>query len=170
MPKFTMELTRESRSKLGRIKKNALRNAREAKYARNAAYNAGRQMRRQFAKTVRTWDHNVVFKLNISGQIGSNVIFYTISTTDQIWHWLDKGTEIRFAKPKNDETFTPKTFPTVFNSFPGTGKMVRSKEPRPGIIPRNWSSDKRTRDIAKVLLESAFNYQMKKFKREMRGE
>ena len=176
MPGFALRVERTSQTKFGRIVSNTFKTASEAQYARRAAHNAGRQTRRVFENTTRTWDHNVQFKLRITGRIGTNFIAYEIQTSDEIWHYLDSGTSVRFYRSNPEDPYISKTTPGVFASGPGGGSMIWSADaaggviPRAGIEPRHWSTDKRMRRAATIALKAQLDFQMSKVRRIMRGE
>ncbi len=177
MPGFALVMDRTSKSKLGRVQANVFKTAREAKYARAAATNAGRQTRRVFQNTTKTWEHNVEFKLRITGRIGTNFIAYEIQTNDEIWHWLDKGTHTRFKASNPEDPYISKTVTGgVFNSYPGQGEMIWSKDEdgnlsvMNGIEARKWSTDKRMRRAAKIALKAQLDWQMSRLRRSLRGE
>ncbi len=166
---FYVKMERTSYSKLGRIKKKTLRNAREAKLARAAAYNSGRRMRRLFEKTTATWNHKVEFKLRVSAKIGDNVVIYGITTTDEIWHWIDQGTEFRNVMSDPDHPYKAKTWPGAFDSTAGAGRMIGSNTPRPGIEARGWSHSKKAKITAELLLRAEVGKQFRKLETELKG-
>ena len=162
MAKFKMEFEQTTLSKLGRTKAVAIKNRRESDALRRAVLNAGRVMRRQFERTVKTWDHRVTFQLKTRSRIGESTISYEISTTDRIWHFLDRGTNVRWVRPKSVAEgglgfYLPKTSPDVFNSVQGAGEMTfvantEDESPRPGIIKRGWSDSTRAHKAARSAL------------------
>lgn len=103
----------------------------------NAAKEMGNNIEQDYQTTVRTWDHKVVFK-----QKTLSTGDYTIQkvwTDDDIYRYVHDGTDVRYAVLSPD--FIPKTLPYYLGSFPGRGGVVRydSKNPRPGIIARNFT-------------------------------
>ena len=168
---FIVRMERTSLSKLKRVKANIMETARESKAARTAAYNSGRRMRRVFEATTKTWTHNVDWKLNVSATKGSNVIFYVISNTDQIWHWLDAGTTYRKVASDPRDPFISKTSPSRFFSGPCGGKLyfMRKGDSRPGITPRKGTRNKKAMMTAELLLEAEVSKQFSKLRRELEG-
>jgi hypothetical protein len=177
MPGFNVRMTRTSLSKLGRVKTQTIRAGREADYARRAAYNAGRQVRRLFERTTKTWEHPVKFNLRTTARGGTNFIAFEIQTSDEIWHWLDKGTNARYKASNPEDPYVSKTVTGgVFDSYAGSGSMIWNIDEEGnlsimnGIEPRGWSTSKRLRRAAEISLRAQFDQQMSKFRRIMRGE
>lgn len=79
----------------------------------------GGEIKKDFEKTTRTWEHNVNFRVESSGVFSMTVKIYT---TDQIYFWVNDGTNYRFiAGPVMVTTgFKPKTRPGVIDSFSGS--------------------------------------------------
>ena len=173
MPNFSIEIQRESRSKLGRIKARAIRSSREAFLFRAAARNAARQMKRQFEKTVTTWERKVVFTDHVSAVIGGSTVTYEIRTTDRIWHYLDEGTSVRYKMSNPLDPYISKTEPTVFGSTVGSGSMIWGIAesgafiPAPGIEARRWSSDPRTHKIARQIFLAQVSDKARQLAREL---
>lgn len=92
---------------------------------------------------VATWNHEVVFDVQYE-EIGGAMI-YTISTDDEVFFYLDRGTSVRYATMTPD--FLPKSKVRKLSSWPGQGgkKYVDRKRPRPGIQAREWMDELYTR-------------------------
>ena len=166
---FIMVYERTSRSKLGRIKENALKNTVETKYFRRAAYNSGRRIRTQFEKTTKTWSHDVKFKLSTTATIGSNMVGYSISTNDRVWHWLDRGTSFKMVMSNPEDPYQAKTSYGAFASYPGSGSMIPSTTPTDGIEPREWSESELMKKTAEFFFTLEINKQSLKIAKELRG-
>lgn len=89
-----------------------------------------------FAKTYRTWRHRPLFVKDIK-VVGNNIIG-EIYTFDQIYKFLDEGTDVRYAKM--DPRFRAKTKVRTIASYRGKypDPIGISNKPLPGIKPREF--------------------------------
>lgn len=94
-------------------------------------------MKRDYEKTVATWDDPPVFEQVT--QTTSPDISALVGTDDRIYGYLDRGTRVRHALMSPD--FQPKTRPGELRSYPGQGHVVfiSKKLNLPGIKARGWS-------------------------------
>lgn len=97
-------------------------------------------VKRDFQRTVTTWNHKVTFTIGkrfSRGSRGSEAEYgFTVTTDDEIWGWLNEGTARRKVRMSDD--FAPKTTPNVFGSEEGQGGVAGWAE-MPGIEARNWT-------------------------------
>jgi hypothetical protein len=141
--------------------------------------------KRMFEHVTATWqEHHPVFVDTIVDQ-GDEIHGYIGVDTDtkdgQVFHWLDDGTNTRYALMTNP--FIPKTTPHVLGSKAGVGKMryVASKHSKlgqiraskPGISARYWSDEvynKRKqyfiRNFSNILIKYVQEEWAKMFKRK----
>lgn len=91
--------------------------------------------------TVSTWEQRPRFIMQERrGQaVGARVGFEMLTDSD-VWFWLDRGTDVRYAKMSSN--FIPKTRVGEFFSYRGRGQktIVDSQDPQSGIAARGWSS------------------------------
>lgn len=165
--KLIVTYDKNTLNKFGHIKRVAIKEAKEAYYMRRAAYNAGRNLLTPFRNTVTNWDHPVKFNLRTSAVIGSERIFFIISTHDQVWNWLDQGTKTMWVYSDPEDPYIAKTVPTVFGSGLGGGHLLWAGFPLPGIEARRWTTDGRTKRTAAILLKYHIEDQFKKFRRSL---
>lgn len=97
-------------------------------------------------KTTATWDHRVKFTASKRGGGGAlgvrqtaGFAFIEVTTSDEIWHQLDQGTDFKLVRVSGD--WEPKTMPGVFDSFAGAGEVVFDGVPRAGIVARRWTEE-----------------------------
>lgn len=111
----------------------------------------GTGMKKDFEKTTATWDHKVKFEQQISLAGGPQV---EIFTTDEIYGFVDKGTEAHIILPKRKKalsfvwggpgSYKAKTTPGIIGSSSGgpSGDLVAFKGViHPGNEPRNFSKE-----------------------------
>lgn len=114
-------------------------------------------VKRDFKRTVETWNHKVTFtpgKTFSRGARGREAEYgISVTTDDRIWGWLNEGTEVRYVSLSED--FEPKTLPNTFESFEGQGGVVGWGQ-NPGIPARNWT-DMAERQYARPLLIAVTN-------------
>lgn len=109
---------------------------------------AADSVKRDLKSITGSWNHPVDFevKLNISGEDATA----RITTDDDIFHFLNKGTKVRYALMSPD--WKSKTKPGRMRSGSGQGRLVlvsrrkpwrrsRKRWPRPGIKARGWMRD-----------------------------
>lgn len=106
------------------------------KNLRNLLTREVRHARTKMEATVRTWNHDVTFKVKTQLRVTDNVLGFSVETDNPIWGFLDKGTSYRSRRMSPD--YQPKTQENTFNSFMGGGHVV-GKARMPGIKARNWS-------------------------------
>ena len=108
--------------------------------------NYGVKIKKDFEATTATWkDHHPVF--TIERKFAGGNIKLSITTKDEVWGYLNRGTERRWALMSHD--FSPKTAPRQLTSYPGSGKVLYRgpAEMRaagigyamPGIEAREWT-------------------------------
>jgi len=93
-------------------------------------------MHNELTKLVSTWRHRPLFQYKTK-MIGDEYSV-TITVDDEIFYYLDQGTEIRYATMTND--FVAKTTPGSLRSGRGAGGLykVDIEDPKPGITARNF--------------------------------
>lgn len=98
-------------------------------------------VKRDFQRTVATWNHRVTFDIGkrfSRGSRGREAEYgFTVTTDDEIWGWLNEGTAVRYVRMTDD--FAPKTTPNVFDSEEGQGGVAGWGN-EPGIEARNWTA------------------------------
>lgn len=104
-----------------------------------------KRIQSDFEATSDSWqDHNPVF--SIKTRFAGGNIRILITTGDEVWGYLNRGTNIRWAVMSPD--FLPKTRKHSLQSFPGRGGAVLRGQramtaagvpPRPGIEAREWN-------------------------------
>lgn len=118
---------------------------------RNAHETAGRAGEIMVERTTATWDTAPRVKAETKGRGGDYVTILKLTPEGEalIWHWLNEGTDVRYALMSPD--FVAKTVPGRLDSGSGAGGvlMIDMRHPRPGIEARNW-----TDEIAKVMGET----------------
>jgi len=84
------------------------------------------EMRKDFEATTKTWQHKVEFKENVSAGKGLGGIVAEVSTTDEIYGYVDQGTKPHIIRPKKaggrlafPSIFSAKTKPRVLGSTAG---------------------------------------------------
>lgn len=113
----------------------------------NGLRKVGRAMRKDFEKTVATWDNKPSFELKIglTKDTGSVQVY----TTSEIYKYVDFGTRPHIIRPVRAKVLafsvggTPKTRPNVIGSYSGSAgnTPVKAMEVKhPGIKPRNFSA------------------------------
>lgn len=108
------------------------------------AHKVEREIKKEFKKTVETWEHDVEFQTKISLIGGPSV---KVWTEDQIYGWVNDGTPEHPIAAKNKPElayrrgFKSKTVPRKISSRVGKtfGRMVRKKAVvHSGIVPREF--------------------------------
>jgi hypothetical protein len=124
----------------------------------NRMRRVGTAIRKDFAETTKTWDHEVVFEQLISLTGPGPVVI--VDTDDQIYHWVNDGTGEHGPHHQSYEIWAgaytgksdkkslafpsmsvPKTTPNVIGSGPGSSggdTVFRPFVVHPGIEPRNF--------------------------------
>lgn len=114
------------------------------------------EMRKDYEETTKTWQHKPEFKETVSAGKGLGGIVAEVSTTDEIYGYVDQGTgqaaghggkyPITPKKPGGrlafPSIFSPKTTPKVLGSSSGSHGPVdtfRQIVMHPGIKPREFS-------------------------------
>lgn len=102
-----------------------------------AAKTRAQAMRRDYEKTVATWDDPP--KFTQVTDTTSPDISVLVGTDDPIYGYLDRGTRVRRALMSPD--FRAKTRPGELRSYPGQGGVVfiSKKLALPGIEARGWT-------------------------------
>jgi len=113
-----------------------------------ALQDLGQQMVADLKQVTQTWqEHDPQFEVQITPSIGLTSIDeeMTVSTDDQVFWWLNKGTKSRAAHMTSK--FKPKTSVGWLGSRQGEGGVLKDKKGRkvltrskelPGIEARNW--------------------------------
>lgn len=113
----------------------------------NAMRKAGRGIRKDFQSTTKTWKNKPEFKLTISLRSPGPTV--TVTTMDEIYRYVDKGTKPHVIRPKKAKAlrfqsiYTAKTTPNVLGSQKGgaSGDFVFAQEVHhPGTKPRNFTN------------------------------
>jgi hypothetical protein len=84
-----------------------------------------KEIRKDFEETTKTWQHKVEFKETVSAGKGAGGIIAEVSTTDEIYTYVDQGTKPHIIRPVRAKRlafpsiFSPKTAPRVLSSGPG---------------------------------------------------
>lgn len=120
---------------------------------RNAMETTGGMGEVMVERTTATWDTKTTVKAEVKGRGGDYVLALNITPEKQalVWHWLDEGTDVRYAIMTPD--FVAKTVPGSLDSRSGSGEViiVDTAHPQPGIKARGWSKEI-TKATAKALL------------------
>lgn len=106
----------------------------------------GIKIQKDFYATTATWkDHDPVF--TIERKFAGGNIKLSITTKDEVWGYLNRGTDNRWAVMSHD--FMPKTAPGQLRSFPGAGSVLYRGPAEmkaagigfamPGIEARDWT-------------------------------
>lgn len=123
----------------------------------SALQRVANDVRREFRRTVVTWNHRVTFETSKTfsrGARGREAEYgIRVTTDDQIWGWLNEGTEVRRRAMSYD--FEPKTEPNNYESFEGQGGPAGFGE-FDGIEARNWTQ-MAERDFQRPLLIAVTN-------------
>lgn len=118
---------------------------------RNAMERAGGAGEVMIDRTTATWEHTLRVKAEVKGRGGDYTMLLKLSPEKQaqIWHWLDEGTDVRYAIMTPD--FVAKTVPGSLDSRAGSGGViiVDTSNPQPGIQARGWSPEiaKKTQEL-----------------------
>lgn len=108
------------------------------------AHKVEREIKKEFKKTVETWEREVIFETKISLIGGPSIKVWTYN---QIYGWVNDGTPEHPIAAKNKPElayrrgFKSKTVPRKISSRVGKtfGRMVRKKAVvHPGIVPREF--------------------------------
>lgn len=124
-----------------------------------------------FQSTTESWSHKPVFDVNLS--LEGNVPSIEITTVDEVYGFVDKGTKAHFIAPVNAKAlafqtgYTPKTSPGFLGSMVGgasgpvafsSGHMVSGIKPRKFSqkITDKWKSEfgKRMKIAMKLAAEA----------------
>jgi len=137
-----------------------------------AAKQTGKDIKKDFEKTVKTWDRKVKFEMLVS--IGPNSIDVLVGTDDEIYQYVDFGTKEHIIMPKKPggvlafkSKYKPKTIPNLIGSRSGgsSGDTVFAKWViHPGTQARNFSKviAKKWERIYKRRIEKALSIANKK--------
>lgn len=101
------------------------------------------KVKRDFDKTMATWDKHPTFKEKVKFARGEGTA--KVSVVDKVYGALDEGTDIRWALLSGD--WRSKTRPGFIGSGPGAGRVLMRGglmkkagiPPGPGIEARGWS-------------------------------
>ena len=115
------------------------------------------KVRANFMTSVQTWDHKPVFEKEIEtvGGWSSLVkVIGTVSTTDDVYGYINNGTSVRYATMTPN--FKAKTKPGRLSAGAGAGGVsyVLRSRPRPGIQARKF--DETIAKLRQKDLELAF--------------
>ncbi len=125
---------------------------------KDTAEDLGKFAVKQLSDLTSAWRHTVEFEVETEGRKGD--ITLLVSTDDEIFKFLDKGTRVRRAIMSPD--FVPKTTVGSLQSKRGRGGVVfiSKKVNRPGIKARKFS-ERVTRNVD-ARAEQTFNRNFKK--------
>ena len=95
------------------------------------------RLKRQYAKTTRTWNTAVRFYQKTSSRPPDIIV--SVGTDNMIYKYVSEGTDRRYAVMTKD--FSPKTRPYVIRSYRGRGGFayLDLKNPRRGIRGRRFA-------------------------------
>ena len=104
----------------------------------NALRKTARAIRKDFDKTIKTWDEKPVFGQKIELKRRYDFMAVTVETASNQYKWVDEGTKPHIIKPVRAKVlafpanYTPKTTPNVIGSKPGgaSGPTTKSGPPR----------------------------------------
>jgi hypothetical protein len=125
------------------------------KMANDMVDSMAKDAKKKLEKPTKTWNHTPNFTIE---KIVGRDIKVRISTDDEVYYYLDGGTEVRHALMSNP--FEPKTQQRSFKARAGKGKAIKVSRSinKPGIKPRMWTDmvsagmDKSLRlNVAKLL-------------------
>ncbi len=102
---------------------------------KNTANGEALQMLKMFHKTTATWNHQPDFHFKIIEN--PNSIEVTVWTNDNIYRWINNGTDVRYMHMTED--FRPKTIPGVIGSTRGHPGPSHIGMPLDGIQARGFS-------------------------------
>lgn len=122
----------------------------------------GEITKRMFQRATSTWSPPPRFevKKSVRGKVGT----VTVSTEDKRFHWVDKGTKVRWAVMARG--YKPKSTYRTIGARTGGGRVIvrgrkamtaRGIAPRPGIKPREISLEiikRRRKDFYKGMHEA----------------
>lgn len=93
-----------------------------------------------YQQTTRTWNHQPTFEVQ-----RESTARWRVSTDDEIYGYLDRGTRVRRALMSRD--WRSKTKPNVIASYSGRGRVlfISRRLSLPGIKARNFSKRIRER-------------------------
>jgi hypothetical protein len=98
--------------------------------------NAQKRILKRLEQYVATWNHKPFFETKGGVHYAGGNISAGVSTDDQVFWWLELGTDTRYAVMTPD--FVSKTAPGRVVSQQGQGGFAYlSKNPKPGIEARN---------------------------------
>lgn len=118
----------------------------------------GKEVEPRFQSTVKDFNSPPDFDVDIDE--GPKAVIGTVSTNDETYYYLTRGTRVRYAVMSAD--FQAKTRPGTLPSRPGRGGFVTlTKNPLPGIKARDFDkiikarTEKKFLQIAKRKLREA---------------
>lgn len=120
------------------------------KFARAGLKRVSSQVRRDFKKTVSTWDKKP--KFSVKRVIKDNLVIYSAGTDDEIYGYVNNGTKPHVIKPKPSNKkgllffktgsiakTTPNTLKSKSGGFAGSSKMVAARQVNhPGTKARRF--------------------------------
>jgi len=108
------------------------------------------EMKQDYEATTKTWEHKPEFKETVSAGKGAGGIIAEVSTTDEIYSYVDQGTRPHIIRAKNAKVlafasiFSPKTKPRVLSSTGGSRGSTdtyRQEVHHPGTEAREFSKE-----------------------------
>lgn len=110
-----------------------------------AVLGTSQNARDDLEQLVSTWNHSVTFSVSELPRVSRSSVTINISTSDQIFRYLDEGTRVRYATMTPD--FMPKTEVGSLRSTAGRGGKwyVSRKVERDGIEARNFYAQLKNR-------------------------
>lgn len=104
-------------------------------YLLNALKASASDINADFQATVSTWTHSVGFSVKVMYKgADARILAWT---GDYVWNLLNTGTHRRYARAAFG--FTPKSRVRFIGAMPGSGMMIPSRIPLPGIKAREWT-------------------------------
>ena len=123
-------------------------------YGRSHVAGEGEKMLNLFKDTVKTWEHKVVFKLEMKvvgvGTLGAKEMTTEVTTDDEIYRYVDQGTKPHIIRPKYAKRlafpsiFSPKSRPRSLKAEAGSRGPVdtfRQEVHHPGTEARDFTKE-----------------------------
>ena len=109
------------------------------------------EIRKDFEETTKTWKHKPKFVETVTGGKGLGGFAIEVTTTDEIYGYVDQGTKPHIIRPKKPggmlafaSAFSPKTKPRVLGSTAGHVGPVdtfRQEVQHPGTEAREFTKE-----------------------------